>query len=77
MSDAAASMSCCAPRDGDAGSAAVDVPDRYVEVEPPARIRLDVPWHRDSSQLPSCRTDHDGLLQAARRFADVPPEQTA
>jgi hypothetical protein len=22
--------------------------------------------------FPSCRADHDGLLQAARRFADVP-----
>ena len=23
---------------------------------------------------PGCRADHDGLLEAARRFADRPPE---
>jgi hypothetical protein len=62
---------------GDAGcDAGVPIMDQYVEIEllgedpseqfPGTAIHLRV--------CPGCRTDHDGVLEAARSFADVGPE---
>jgi predicted anti-sigma-YlaC factor YlaD len=63
--------------DGDAGcSAGEDILDAYVELElageDPARVFPGTAIHLRS--CPGCRADHDGLLEAARRFADVTPE---
>jgi len=63
--------------EGDAGcDAGVPIMDRYVELElrgedpiavfPGTAIHLRV--------CPGCRADHDGLLEAARRFGDLEPE---
>ena len=62
---------------GDTGcAAAADVLDAYVEVElagqDPARVYPGTAIHLESCH--ACRTDHDGLLEAARRFADAQPE---
>jgi predicted anti-sigma-YlaC factor YlaD len=62
---------------GDAGcTAGEDILDAYVEVElageDPARVFPGTAIHLQS--CPGCRADHDGLLEAARRFADVKPE---
>jgi predicted anti-sigma-YlaC factor YlaD len=64
-------------RDGDPGcTAGVDIMDAYVELElagqDPARVYPGTAIHLQS--CPGCRTDHDGLLEAARRFADIDPE---
>jgi len=64
-------------KDGDAGcSAGEDILDAYVELElagdDPASVYPGTAIHLQS--CPGCRADHDGLLEAARRFADVDPE---
>ena len=63
--------------DGDTGcAAAADVLDAYVEVElagqDPARVYPGTAIHLESCA--GCRAEHDGLLDAARRFADIRPE---
>jgi predicted anti-sigma-YlaC factor YlaD len=63
--------------DGDAGCAAgAEILDAYVELElageDPARVYPGTVIHLES--CPGCRAEHDGLLDAARRFADVRPE---
>jgi predicted anti-sigma-YlaC factor YlaD len=63
-------------KDGDAGcTAGEDILDAYVELElagdDPARVYPGTAIHLQS--CPGCRGDHDGLLEAARRFADVKP----
>ena len=63
--------------DGDAGcTAGEDILDAYVELEmageDPARVFPGTAIHLES--CPGCRADHDGLLEAARRFSDVTPE---
>jgi hypothetical protein len=63
--------------DGVAGCIAVgDILDGYVEVElageDPARVYPGTAIHLESCA--ACRTEHDGLLEAARRFADIRPE---
>jgi predicted anti-sigma-YlaC factor YlaD len=64
-------------KDGDAGcTAGEDILDAYVELElagdDPASVYPGTAIHLQS--CPGCRADHDGLLEAARRFADVEPE---
>ena len=64
-------------KEGDAGcTAGEDILDAYVEVElagdDPACVYPGTAIHLQS--CPGCRSDHDGLLEAARRFADVDPE---
>jgi hypothetical protein len=64
-------------RDGDAGcTAGEEILDAYVELEiageDPARAYPGTAIHLES--CPGCRADHDGLLGAAKRFADVKPE---
>jgi predicted anti-sigma-YlaC factor YlaD len=59
--------------DGDAGCAAgEDILDAYVELElageDPAQVYPGTAIHLQS--CPGCRAEHDGLLEAARRFAD-------
>jgi predicted anti-sigma-YlaC factor YlaD len=63
--------------DGDAGcTAAAEILDAYVELElageDPARVYPGTAIHLVS--CPGCRDEHDGLLEAARRFADISPE---
>jgi predicted anti-sigma-YlaC factor YlaD len=63
--------------DGDAGCAAgAEILDAYVELElageDPARVYPGTAIHLQS--CPGCRTDHDGLLDAAARFSDIDPE---
>jgi predicted anti-sigma-YlaC factor YlaD len=63
--------------DGDAGCAAgAEILDAYVQLElagvDPARVYPGTAIHLQS--CPACRSDHDGLLEAARRFADIQPE---
>jgi predicted anti-sigma-YlaC factor YlaD len=64
-------------KDGDAGcTGGEDVLDAYVELElageDPARVYPGTAIHLQS--CPGCRTDHDGLVEAARRFSDIDPE---
>jgi predicted anti-sigma-YlaC factor YlaD len=64
-------------KDGDAGcTAGEDILDAYVELElagdDPASVYPGTAIHLQS--CPGCRADHDGLLEAARRFADVDPD---
>ncbi len=64
-------------KDGDAGcNAGEDILDAYVELElageDPTRVYPGTAIHLQS--CPGCRADHDGLLEAARRFADIKPE---
>ncbi len=61
---------------GDAGcTAGEEILDAYVELElageDPARVFPGTAIHLRS--CPGCQADHDGLLEAARRFADVTP----
>jgi hypothetical protein len=61
-------------QDGDAGcTAGEDILDAYVELElagfDPARVFPGTAIHLQS--CPGCQTEHDGLLEAARHFADV------
>jgi predicted anti-sigma-YlaC factor YlaD len=63
--------------DGDAGCTAGEgILDAYVELElageDPARVYPGTAIHLQS--CPGCRGDHDGLLEAARRFSGVKPE---
>ena len=63
-------------REGDAGcSGGEDILDAYVELElageDPARVYPGTAIHLRS--CPGCQADHDGLLEAARRFSDVEP----
>ncbi len=63
--------------DGDAGCATgAAVLDAYVELElageDPGRVYPGTAIHLES--CPGCRSEHDGLLEAARRFGDVGPE---
>ena len=63
-------------KEGDAGCTAGEaILDAYVELElageDPARLFPGTAIHLES--CPGCRADHDGLLEAARRFADVAP----
>ena len=60
----------------DAGcSAGEEILDAYVELElagaDPARVYPGTAIHLES--CPACRADHDGLLEAARRFAHLKP----
>jgi hypothetical protein len=64
-------------KDGDAGcTAGEEILDAYVELElagqDPARLFPGTAIHLQS--CPGCQADHDGLLEAARRFADIKPE---
>jgi predicted anti-sigma-YlaC factor YlaD len=64
-------------REGDAGCTAGEaILDAYVELElageDPARTYPGTAIHLQS--CPGCRADHDGLLEAARRFGDVKPD---
>ena len=63
--------------DGDAGcDAGVEIMDQYVELE----LRGEDPASRFPGTAihlracAGCRADHDGLLEAARRFGNVEPE---
>jgi predicted anti-sigma-YlaC factor YlaD len=63
--------------DGDAGcTAGEDILDVYVELElagkDPALVYPGTAIHLQS--CPGCRGDHDGLLEAARKFSGVAPE---
>ena len=63
--------------DGDAGcTAGAEILDAYVEWElfgeDPARVYPGTAIHLQS--CPGCHADHDGLLEAARRFGDIRPE---
>ena len=63
--------------DGDAGcTAGESILDAYVELElageDPARVYPGTAIHLES--CPGCRADHEGLLEAARRFADARPD---
>jgi hypothetical protein len=62
--------------EGDAGcTAGEDILDAYVELElageDPARVYPGTAIHLQSR--PGCKADHDGLLDAARRFGDIDP----
>jgi predicted anti-sigma-YlaC factor YlaD len=64
-------------KDGDAGcTAGEEILDAYVELElagaDPARVYPGTAIHLQS--CPGCQNDHDGLLEATRRFADAKPE---
>lgn len=63
--------------DGDAGCTAGEaILDAYVELElageDPSRAFPGIAIHLES--CPGCRADHDGLLEATRRFGDLPPD---
>jgi hypothetical protein len=63
--------------DGDAGyTGGEDILDAYVELElageDPALVFPGTAIHLHS--CPGCQADHAGLLEAARRFADIKPE---
>jgi predicted anti-sigma-YlaC factor YlaD len=60
--------------DGDAGcTAGKEILDAYVELElrgvDPACVYPGTAIHLES--CPGCRADHEGLLEAARRFGDA------
>jgi hypothetical protein len=62
---------------GDAGcTAGESILDAYVEFElvgeDPSRAFPGTAIHLRS--CPGCRADHDGLLEAARRFGDLAPD---
>jgi hypothetical protein len=64
-------------QEGDAGcTAGEEILDAYVELElageDPASVFPGTAIHLRA--CPGCRADHDGLLEAARLFADVEPE---
>jgi hypothetical protein len=61
-------------KEGDAGcNAGEEILDAYVELElageDPARVFPGTAIHLQS--CPGCKADHDGLLEAARRFGDL------
>ncbi len=62
---------------GDAGcEAGIPIMDQYVEIE----LRGEDPSERFPGTAihlrvcPGCRTDHDGVLEAARRLGDLEPD---
>lgn len=62
---------------GDAGCAAgEDILDAYVDLElageDPAKAFPGTAIHLHT--CPGCRVDHDGLLEAARRFGEATPD---
>ena len=62
---------------GDVGcTAGEEILDAYVELElageDPARVYPGTAIHLET--CPACREDHDGLLEAARRFAGAEPD---
>ena len=64
--------------DGDAGcDAGAPIMDQYVEIE----LRGEDPSARFPGTAihlrvcPGCRADHDGVLEAARAFGEIEPEQ--
>ena len=62
---------------GDAGcEAGVSIMDQYVELElrgeDPSEYFPGTAIHLRA--CPGCRADHDGVLEAARRFGDADPE---
>jgi hypothetical protein len=64
-------------QDGDPGcSAGEEILDAYVELElageDPGAVFPGTAIHLRS--CPGCRADHDGLLEAARRFGDTEPD---
>jgi hypothetical protein len=64
-------------KEGDAGcTAGEDILDVYVELElageDPALVYPGTAIHLES--CPGCRADRDGLLEAARRFAEIDPD---
>ena len=64
--------------DGDAGCTAGEgILDAYVDLElageDPAGVFPGTAIHLQS--CPGCKADHDGLLDAARRFGDFDPER--
>jgi hypothetical protein len=64
-------------QEGDAGcTAGEDILDAYVDLElsgqDPSQVFPGTAIHLRS--CPGCGADHDGLLAAARRFADITPE---
>jgi predicted anti-sigma-YlaC factor YlaD len=64
-------------RDGDAGcTASKDILEAYVELEiaggEPERVYPGTAIHLQD--CPGCRVDHDGLLEAARRFGHIKPD---
>jgi hypothetical protein len=64
-------------QDGDAGcTAGESILDAFVELElagqDPARVYPGTAIHIES--CPSCRADHDGILEAAREFGDETSE---
>jgi hypothetical protein len=63
--------------DGDAGCTAGEaILDAYVDLElageDPSRVFPGTAIHLKG--CPGCRADHDGLLDAARRFGDLAPD---
>jgi hypothetical protein len=65
--------------DGDAGcDVGAPIMDQYVELE----LRGEDPAERFPGtaihlhECPSCRADHDGVLEAARRLGDLDPEES-
>ena len=63
--------------DGDAGcTAGAEILERTSNWSSPARTRPRFTPARRSTfeSCPGCRADHDGLLEAARRFGHIRPE---
>jgi hypothetical protein len=63
--------------DGDAGCAVgAKILNAYVELElaggDPAHLYPGTAIHLET--CPGCQAEHDGLLQAARRFSDITPK---
>ncbi len=63
--------------DGDPGcTAGEEILDAYVDLElageDPSRTFPGTAIHLQA--CPGCRADHDGLLEAARRFGDLAPD---
>jgi hypothetical protein len=77
MTDLAAIDELLRVQTGDAGCAAgVPIMEQYVEIElrgedPSARFPGTAIHLRVCS---GCRADHDGVLEAARRFGDIDPD---
>ena len=79
MADRGALDELLRAQDGDAGCTPGEaILDAYVELElageDPARTYPGTAIHLRA--CPGCRSDHDGLLEAARRFTDAEPEQS-
>jgi predicted anti-sigma-YlaC factor YlaD len=62
--------------DGDVGcGAAAEILEQYVDLElageDPVRVHVGTATHLRS--CPGCRAEYEGLMEAARRFADAKP----